>query len=67
MDAEGFLEAEKPGFKHYAVRDSGRGSNFKPAASNVAPRRDAWVAAPAPAQEPASQAGALPRPPSPSP
>jgi hypothetical protein len=47
-DAEGYLEAEKPGLKHVAVRSSGRDSTYRPPASNVAPRPAGW--APAAAQ-----------------
>lgn len=53
-DAEGFLESEKPGLKHYAVRSSGRDSTFRPAANNVAPRGNGW------APSGASRAGAQP-------
>lgn len=42
-DAQGFLEAAKPGLKHYAVRDSGRDSSYRPPVANVAPRAHGWV------------------------
>ncbi|PRW20333.1 Copper type ascorbate-dependent N-terminal [Chlorella sorokiniana] len=42
-DAQGYLEAEKPGLKHYAVRDSGRESSYRPPAANVAPRAGGWA------------------------
>ena len=43
-DAEGFLEAEKAGLKHYAVRSSGKDSSYRPAGANIAPRFPAWTA-----------------------
>ena len=46
-DAHGYLEAEKPGLKHYAVRDSGRESTYRPPAANVAPRAGGWARGPA--------------------
>ncbi|KAL4431467.1 hypothetical protein ABPG75_006723 [Micractinium tetrahymenae] len=42
-DAEGYLEAEKPGLKHPAVRDSGRDSTWRPPVANVAPRQAGWA------------------------
>ena len=42
-DAEGYLEADKPGLKHHAVRASGRDSTFRPPVSNIAPRGSAWT------------------------
>ena len=43
-DGQGYLEAEKPGLKHYAVRDSGRQSTYRPPVANVAPRAGGWAA-----------------------
>lgn len=41
-DSEGYLEAEKAGLKHVAVRSSGRESDYRPIVSNLAPRPAGW-------------------------
>lgn len=48
VDAEGYCD-ERPGLKHPAVRSSGRESEWRPAAANVAPRAAGWRPAPSPA------------------
>ncbi|KAL4421769.1 hypothetical protein ABPG77_009752 [Micractinium sp. CCAP 211/92] len=42
-DAEGYLEAAKPGLKHPAVRDSGRDCTWRPPVANIAPRHAGWA------------------------
>lgn len=42
-DSEGYLEAEKPGLKHPAVRDSGRDCMWRPPVANIAPRQAGWA------------------------
>lgn len=48
VDDEGYLEAEKLGLKHPAVRDNGKNSTYMPQIDNIAPRDPTWAPSKAP-------------------
>ena len=43
VDAAGFVEVRRPGFRHPAARTCGRETKYKPELCNIAPRPAGWT------------------------